>query len=137
MYSTLKEESSAVWRGAAIRRRQSSVANQSVESTLPEKRSPFPPGQLQLYLNVKMCIFSVCFALIVALALFRIAPHTCLFVQVGETTELYFSLYSEKERRFITEDFCVILTEAGMPEKISLLGKLTTLFKVFCDVCSL
>ncbi|EGF98551.1 uncharacterized protein MELLADRAFT_40818 [Melampsora larici-populina 98AG31] len=34
---------------------------------------------------------------------------------VGETMELYFSLYNKSESRFLTEEFCVILNHLGLP----------------------
>lgn len=34
---------------------------------------------------------------------------------VGETMELYFSLYNKSESRFLTEEFCVILNHLGVP----------------------
>lgn len=33
----------------------------------------------------------------------------------GETIELYFSLYSKSDSRFLTEEFCVILNHLGLP----------------------
>ncbi len=51
-------------------------------------------------------------------------------LQVGEPTELYFSLYNEIDKKFITENFVVCLSAQGLPEKIELLNKLFTLFKV-------
>ena len=96
----------AAWRMKSQGRRQSTI-QQNSRSPLPQKRSPFPPGRLQLLLDVKMCIF-----------------------KVGEATELFFCLWSHKKKTFVAEDFCVYLTDAGMPEQIKLLNKLTTLYKV-------
>ncbi|GAM22716.1 hypothetical protein SAMD00019534_058910 [Acytostelium subglobosum LB1] len=47
---------------------------------------------------------------------------------VGEPTELYFSLYSKSESKFITEEFQVGLTAQGMPHNVEMIGKLSTLF---------
>lgn len=49
--------------------------------------------------------------------------------QIGEPTELFFALYSSSEDCFITEEFFVSLTEQGMPEDVSLLGNLKTIFR--------
>ncbi|KAI8980817.1 hypothetical protein BDB01DRAFT_851559 [Pilobolus umbonatus] len=51
--------------------------------------------------------------------------HIC---QPGEFTELYFSLYSATEKKFITEKFVVVLNSNGMPKDESQIGKLQTLF---------
>ncbi|CDS02661.1 hypothetical protein LRAMOSA00066 [Lichtheimia ramosa] len=51
--------------------------------------------------------------------------HIC---QPGEFTELYFSLYSAAENRFLTEPFQVVLTFNGMPTDERQIGKLQTLF---------
>jgi len=48
----------------------------------------------------------------------------------GETAELFFSLYSQAERRFITEEYCLILNHLGSPARDSeqRLGRLRTIF---------
>lgn len=51
--------------------------------------------------------------------------HIC---QPGEFTELYFALYSSIERKFITEQFVVVLTFNGMPKDETQIGKLQALF---------
>jgi hypothetical protein len=51
--------------------------------------------------------------------------HIC---QPGELTELYFSLYSAIDRKFLTEQFVVILNYNGMPKDETQIGKLQTLF---------
>ncbi|CAO3611450.1 unnamed protein product [Cunninghamella blakesleeana] len=51
--------------------------------------------------------------------------HIC---QPGEWSELYFSLYSESQGKFITEQFVVNLNYNGMPRDESKIGKLQTLF---------
>ena len=38
--------------------------------------------------------------------------------QVGEVTELYFSLYNRTENRFVTDEYQVVLTSMGMPTDI-------------------
>jgi hypothetical protein len=118
MYSTLKEESSNLWIQKAQERQQASLTvslkglgptsrelNLSAHSSSTKKEVKFPAGQLQLFLDVKMCIFSV-----------------------GEATDLYFSLYNLAENKYITEDFSLSLTDAGMPAKMNLIGKMQTLF---------
>ncbi|OBZ90658.1 Dedicator of cytokinesis protein 3 [Choanephora cucurbitarum] len=50
------------------------------------------------------------------------------FCQPGELTELFFSLYSSTERKFLTEQFNVVLNYNGMPREESQIGKLQTLF---------
>lgn len=48
----------------------------------------------------------------------------------GETAELYFSLYSKSEGRFLTEEFCLIMNHFGSPARDaeSRIGRLRTLF---------
>jgi len=65
----------------------------------------YPTGPLQLYLNVKMCIFSV-----------------------GEATDLFFSLYSGVEARFVTEEYALALSDQGLPINLALLHKMRTVF---------
>lgn len=50
------------------------------------------------------------------------------FCQPGEFTELYFSLYNREERRFLTEQFVVVLNYNGMPKDEQQIGRLQTLF---------
>ncbi|KAI9279137.1 hypothetical protein BY458DRAFT_471271 [Sporodiniella umbellata] len=51
--------------------------------------------------------------------------HIC---QPGEFTELYFTLYSASDKKYITEQFVVILNHQGMPKDESQIGKLQTVF---------
>lgn len=51
--------------------------------------------------------------------------HIC---QPGELTELHFSLYSAIDRKFLTEQFVVILNYNGMPKDETQIGKIQTLF---------
>ncbi|KAG1146695.1 hypothetical protein G6F37_005363 [Rhizopus arrhizus] len=51
--------------------------------------------------------------------------HIC---QPGEFTELYFTLYSASEKKYITEKFVVVLNHQGMPKDENQIGKLQTLF---------
>lgn len=48
----------------------------------------------------------------------------------GETAELYFSLYNKADSRFLTEEFCVVLNNNGVPARESegRLGKMRALF---------
>lgn len=48
----------------------------------------------------------------------------------GETAELYFSLYNKRHKRFISEEYCLILNHYGSPVRDSeqRLGRLRTLF---------
>lgn len=48
----------------------------------------------------------------------------------GETAELYFSLYNKTDKRFISEEYCLILNHYGSPARDSeqRLGRLRTLF---------
>jgi hypothetical protein len=64
------------------------------------------PQKLQLFLDVKVCIFSV-----------------------GEDTELLFALYSRQRDCFITEDFVVNLPPPGQPEHTRILGRMKTVFR--------
>ncbi|KAI9303949.1 hypothetical protein BJ944DRAFT_240997 [Cunninghamella echinulata] len=61
-----------------------------------------------LFLDLKACVAHIC--------------------QPGEWTELCFSLYSESQGKFITEQFVVNLNYNGMPRDESKIGKLQTLF---------
>ncbi|KAK4687917.1 hypothetical protein P7C73_g2195, partial [Tremellales sp. Uapishka_1] len=64
--------------------------------------------------------------------------HCCLDVRAfiaspcnpGETAELYFSLYSRSEGRFVTEEFCLVMNHLGSPARDpeQRLGRLRTLF---------
>lgn len=58
--------------------------------------------------SLKACIASIC------------AP--------GETTELYFSLYNQSSKSFISEEYLVKLTYNGMPTDLEKMGKLSTIF---------
>ena len=49
---------------------------------------------------------------------------------VGETTELYFSLYNKGETRFVSDEYQIVLTAQGMPTDIDKMGKLSTIFTV-------
>ncbi|CAH1759237.1 2984_t:CDS:2 [Entrophospora sp. SA101] len=46
----------------------------------------------------------------------------------GEYTELYFSLYTKTDSRFITEEYCIILNHNGVPKDESKIQKIRTLF---------
>ncbi len=71
MYSTLKEESSHLWMQKAEMRRLTSLKKQNSSrmpnvkgmldptTMMPTKHFTFPQGPLQLYMDIKMCIFSV------------------------------------------------------------------------------
>ncbi|KAM0753228.1 hypothetical protein T439DRAFT_342381 [Meredithblackwellia eburnea MCA 4105] len=50
---------------------------------------------------------------------------------VGETAELYFSLFSKSDARYLTEEYCVILNHNGAParEAEGRFGKTKTLFR--------
>jgi hypothetical protein len=140
MYSNLKEESSSVWLSKLEARRALSfkrqdLVNSAVLQSIASGSMPtsptsvthhgsvvgqhppihltafnatqkkFPTGPLQLFLNVKMCIFSV-----------------------GEATDLLFSLYSNTEQRFLTEDYSLSLSDQGLPINIHLIHKMRTVF---------
>ncbi|GAA5945387.1 hypothetical protein JCM10213_005960, partial [Rhodosporidiobolus nylandii] len=49
----------------------------------------------------------------------------------GEVVELYFSLFSKTDARYVTEEFCVILNHNGAParESDSRFGRMRTLFR--------
>lgn len=49
---------------------------------------------------------------------------------VGETTELYFSLYNKPEGRLVSDEYQIVLTALGMPTDIDKMGKLSTVFTV-------
>lgn len=46
----------------------------------------------------------------------------------GELSEFYFSVYNDSEKKFITEDYCIVLNHQNIPVPLTL-GKLCTLFK--------
>ncbi|CAG8657138.1 13718_t:CDS:2, partial [Acaulospora morrowiae] len=46
----------------------------------------------------------------------------------GEYTELYFSLYTKANGRFITEDYFIVLNHNGVPKDESKIGKMRTIF---------
>eukprot|EP01087_Luapelamoeba_hula_P009741 TRINITY_DN2543_c0_g2_i1.p1 TRINITY_DN2543_c0_g2~~TRINITY_DN2543_c0_g2_i1.p1 ORF type:complete len:2286 (-),score=503.70 TRINITY_DN2543_c0_g2_i1:137-6166(-) len=50
--------------------------------------------------------------------------------QVGEPSELYFSLYSSSEGSVVTEQFRVLLTEHGLPADIDAIGNIKAFFEV-------
>ncbi|KAI8636114.1 hypothetical protein BD408DRAFT_487106 [Parasitella parasitica] len=82
-------------------------------SPLPPPPPP-PPQQpkgakfYHLFFELKACVAHIC--------------------QPGEFTELYFSLYSAIERKFLTEQFVVVLNFNGMPKDETQIGKLHALF---------
>jgi len=96
MYSKVEEEKKA----ALARNSKLKGGEDSKGSELSMK------GHLQLFLDVKMCIFAV-----------------------GEDTELFFSLWSDGQKKFVTEDFMLRITAAGMPVNLKLLNKMMTVFK--------
>jgi hypothetical protein len=51
--------------------------------------------------------------------------HIC---QPGEWTELQFSLYSDSQGKFVTEQFVVHIDYNGVPKNMGQVGKLQTLF---------
>jgi hypothetical protein len=65
-----------------------------------------PPRRFQLFLQVNVCIFAV-----------------------NEWTELYFSLYSTTQDRYVTEDYVVRLPPPGLPEHAAILGRMKTVFR--------
>lgn len=83
-----------------------SPVSRAADTTLYESSGSFH----HLFLDVKAFIASPC--------------------AVGETAELYFSLYNSTETRFVTEEFCVILNHLGTPARHSeqRLGKVRTIF---------
>jgi hypothetical protein len=50
--------------------------------------------------------------------------------QVGEPTELYFSLYSARSGQNLTEEFKVGLTANGLPPDINAIGTMKSWFEV-------
>ncbi|CEP00437.1 hypothetical protein PBRA_001491 [Plasmodiophora brassicae] len=112
MYDTMQKESSSLWLQKAEERRQIMAAASAgkpnvtdsdefeFESNLP-RNTPFT-----FHLDVMACIFSV-----------------------GESTQVFFSLYSPEQQRFVSEEYVVELTAAGMPEDINLLGNLKGEFR--------
>ena len=82
----------------------------SVMTTSPAgiQSNPMIHALHHLYLDFKVCIASIC------------GP--------GEHSELFFSLYSPTEKQYLTEDYCVVLTQHGMPIDKERIGKLQTLF---------
>lgn len=106
MYENLKKESAGLWKQKADERRMRSLKaamlNKSNVGEMVHK--DLPQGPLHLYVDVKMCLFSV-----------------------GESTELHFALYTQKSG-FITENYCIRLTSKGFPEDTGMLGKMKTLF---------
>ncbi|CAG8456993.1 uncharacterized protein OCT59_018840 [Rhizophagus irregularis] len=46
----------------------------------------------------------------------------------GEYTELYFSLYTKADSKFITEEYFIILNHNGVPKDESKIGKIRTIF---------
>ena len=107
MYNLVKEESSNMWdqAGDSKERKLARVGKRGSQSQLKlavslgsaggaggaggRAPSKWPAGNLQLWLDIKMCIFAV-----------------------GEATELFFSLYSNQTKQFITEDHFLALTGA-------------------------
>ena len=62
--------------------------------------------RFQLFLDVKVCIFSV-----------------------GEETDLHFSLYHHGRKEFLTDEFIVNLPPPGLPEHMRVMGKIKTIFQ--------
>jgi hypothetical protein len=87
----------------------------SSSSVLPSEETgantgPAPKGGKfhHLFFDLKACVAHIC--------------------QPGEFTELYFSLYSASEKKFLTEQFMVVLNYHGMPKDEALIGRLKTIF---------
>ncbi|GMH67394.1 hypothetical protein TL16_g04668 [Triparma laevis f. inornata] len=62
-------------------------------------------GRLHIFVHMKAAIFSA-----------------------GEGCQLLFTLWNKKNKEFVSDEFMVALTAAGMPDDISLMEKLYTLF---------
>lgn len=77
----------------------------------PNQQTPQQPKGAKfhhLFFELKACVAHIC--------------------QVGEFTELYFALYSATERKFLTEQFVVVLNYNGMPKDEAQIGKMRALF---------
>src|SRR5436853_1069344 len=46
----------------------------------------------------------------------------------GEYTELYFSLYTKADSKFITEEYFIVLNHNGVPKDENKIGKIRTIF---------
>ena len=57
-----------------------------------------------------------------------------LVFQVGEPTNLHFSVYSRKKTCFLTEEYILSLTEYGMPVDVDAWGEIKTIFVVRASV---
>eukprot|EP00462_Mataza_sp_D1_P022450 CAMPEP_0175145732 /NCGR_PEP_ID=MMETSP0087-20121206/14951_1 /TAXON_ID=136419 /ORGANISM="Unknown Unknown, Strain D1" /LENGTH=1762 /DNA_ID=CAMNT_0016430545 /DNA_START=76 /DNA_END=5364 /DNA_ORIENTATION=+ len=118
MYASLKEEA-----GSASLNRARAKRKNKAKATLPQlmkmtsspnlgrmsaiSEEKFPEaGLFHLYLDVKMCLFQV----------------------PGEETELHFTLYNNTLKRFVTENYVVLLTEQGFPMNLDFLNKLQTFY---------
>ena len=69
------------------------------------RKRDFMEGRLHIFVHMKAAIFSA-----------------------GEGCQLLFSLWNKKNHEFVSDEFMVALTAAGMPDDISLMEKLYTLF---------
>ncbi|WVR07765.1 hypothetical protein IAU60_004808 [Kwoniella sp. DSM 27419] len=90
---------------------QSSRSSSLAAAKVGDNSSPSPTGtHYHCLLDVRAFIASPCSA--------------------GETSELYFSLYSKTDSRFVTEEFCLVLNHLGTPARDGerRLGRLRTLF---------
>ncbi|KAL6044687.1 Dedicator of cytokinesis protein 3, partial [Balamuthia mandrillaris] len=61
--------------------------------------------------------------------LLSLSSVSSMINQIPEPTELFFSIWDNRKKRFITEDYHVKLTTQGMPAEYNKIGKLKTIFK--------
>lgn len=90
------------------------ITSNATNASTTAQQTSAPPQQpkgakfYHLFFELKACIAHIC--------------------QPGEFTELYFSLYSAMEHKYLTEQFVVILNFNGMPKDEAQIGKLQALF---------
>ncbi|CAG8722453.1 13625_t:CDS:2, partial [Dentiscutata heterogama] len=81
---------------------------QSLHNPTPTDSTSHIPKFYHVFLDLKAWVASIC------------SP--------GEFTELYFSLYTKVDSRFITEEYLIVLNHNGVPKDESKIGKIRTLF---------
>ena len=82
----------SLWQEKEAARKKASLAMADKSGQFSKRKREFPDGVMQLFLDIKACIFSV-----------------------GEATELNFMIYSADRGVFITQPYFLCLTEQGIP----------------------
>lgn len=101
-----KDKSAAAAAAEGEDAEQADASDEGKEIELLRSKYDLPTGRVQLLIEVKASMFTV-----------------------GEPTEMFFSLYSRKLKKFVSEEFMVELTALGMPANEKLINNIRTVFR--------